>query len=492
MQDEELEELKAKLICCNCVGEAFLSDEIKRDGKRATCSYCGNDRKSYSIDEMAERIDAVFSEHFVRTSDQPDSWEQTMLSDRESDYEWERAGEPVLWAIAGAADIPEDAAQDILSLLEDQYSDFDSQKIGEETEFDSESYYEEKGTDDRQWQESWRDFEKVLRTEARFFSRTAEQHLASVFEDIDKLNATDGRPLVTDAGPGTAYVSLYRARVFQSDHRLERALAQLDSQLGSPPSSDALAGRMNARGISVFYGANDPNVALAEIRPPVGSQVVIGRFDIVRPLRLLDLTALSDVHPAGSVFDPKHASALERAMFLRSLSERITKPIMPDDEAFDYLTTQAIADFLATTFARPLDGIIYPSVQSPGTALNIVLFHKAARVRESDLPKGTEVSVSLGQNGEDGWETDYRIIERTPPPPPKAGVSQHKGHAGPPNLRELIQSPIDWDEMNFDSREPTLSLDIDSVNVHRVESVTFVAPPQKVSHFRWEKRDLDF
>jgi len=33
MQDEDLEELKPKQICYKCVGEAFLSDEIKRDGR---------------------------------------------------------------------------------------------------------------------------------------------------------------------------------------------------------------------------------------------------------------------------------------------------------------------------------------------------------------------------------------------------------------------------------------------------------------------------
>jgi len=237
MQEEDLDELKAKQICYKCVGEAFLSDEIKRDGKRAACIYCGKHRKAYAIGDMTERVESAFSDHFVRTSDQPNSWQQTMLSDRESNYDWERDGEPVLWAIANAAEIPEEAAQDILAILDDQYSDMDSQQIGEETEFSSDSYYEEKGTDDRQWQESWRDFEKALRTEARFFSRTAEQHLASVFEDIATLVAADGRPLVVDAGPGTACVSLYRARVFQSDGKLERALAQLDSQLGSGPGS---------------------------------------------------------------------------------------------------------------------------------------------------------------------------------------------------------------------------------------------------------------
>jgi hypothetical protein len=489
LQEDDLNELKAKRICHDCVGEAYLSAEIARDGEDGDCSYCEENKRSFTIGDMAERIEEAFSSHYVRTPDQPNSWQQTMLSDHESDYDWERDGEPVLWTIAGAAEISQDAAQDILAILEDQYADIDAQRAGEETEFDSDSYYEERGVDVRQWQESWRDFERSLKTEARFFSREAEQHLASVFKGIDMLQTRDGRPLVIDAGPHTVFPSVFRARLFQADSKLEHALTQLDRQLGSPPSADALAGRMNARGISVFYGANDPMVALAEIRPPVGSQVLVGRFDIIRPLRLLDLTALGDVHIAGSIFDPKYAGALERAVFLSSLTGRITRPVMPDDEALDYLATQAIADFLAATFAPALDGIVYPSVQAKKPAFNIVLFHKAARVQPFEHPPGTEISASLGQNGEDGWETEYRIIERTPSPQSLADEAAKK--TWPPGLQTLIQSPIDEDPDRFDPRKPALALNIESVNVHRVANVTFDAPPQCVSYFRWQKRDED-
>jgi hypothetical protein len=204
-----------------------------------------------------------------------------------------------------------------------------------------------------------------------------------------------------NAGPATALSSIYRARVFQSDEKLEEALCWPDSQLGSPPSRLAEAGRMNANGISVFYGANEPRVAIAEVRPPVGSQVAVARFDIIRPLRLLDLTALSAVSEGGSIFDPALAGRLERAMFLRSLSQRMTQPVMPDDEAFDYLPTQVIADFLATENEPAIDGIVFPSVQAAGNALNISLFHKAARVEELTIPAGTEIQASTGHMGED-------------------------------------------------------------------------------------------
>lgn len=345
---DENEEIKAKRICIECVGEVYLSHEIERTGEAGTCSYCGETAQSWTIDELADRIETAFEHHYTRTSDQPDSWLDRLLADKESDYIWYREGTPVLEAIEIAAEIPQEAAVDVLALLEDKHGDFDSAAMGEETEFSSDSYYEEKGPSDQTWQMEWHHFEQSLKSEARFFSRTAAAHLASIFGDIDKLRTTDGRLLVVDAGPHFALDHLYRARVFQSDGRLKEALCRPDLHIGSPPARLATSGRMNARGISVFYGATDASVAIAEVRPPVGSKAAVARFSIIRPLRLLDLTALGDVHDEGSIFDPSLKSRLERVAFLRSLGWRITRPVMPDDQDFDYLATQAIADFLAT------------------------------------------------------------------------------------------------------------------------------------------------
>lgn len=102
---------------------------------------------------------------------------------------------------------------------------------------------------------------------------------------------------------------------------------------------------MNAKGISAFYGATEPHIALAEVRPPVGSQVAIVRFEIVRPLRLLDLNKLEQIQESGSIFDPGYARRLGRMMFLTKLSGRISRPVMPDDQDNEYLATQAVADY---------------------------------------------------------------------------------------------------------------------------------------------------
>ena len=485
---ENVDALKAKRICFTCVGERYLSDEIRTKGKRAKCCYCKKTRRSYGVGEFTERVETAFQQHYVRTSDQPNDWEHMLLRDRESSYEWYRHGEPVIDAIMNAAEIPQTAAEDIQKILADEHEDFDLAAMGEETEFADDSYYEEKGATDQTWQEEWRAFENSLKTEARFFSRTAARQLASIFEGIDELRTRDGRPLVVDAGPETDFHTLYRARVFQSDDRLEVALGRPDQQLGSPPALLAAAGRMNARGISVFYGANDPKTAMAEVRPPVGSQVAVAQFEIIRTLRLLDLTALRDVRVAGSIFDVGLAARLERAQFLRSLSGRITRPVMPDDEPFEYLATQAIADFLATESSVPIDGIVFPSVQVAGDVLNVVLFHKSSRVETLDIPKGTEISARTGQFGEDCWEADYTVIEEVPPASQEAKKEENdKEWAAFDTI-----AAMSWREADAELREATLRIVPDSLKVHRVRRVEFETEEFSVHRHRWEKRELDF
>lgn len=478
---------RAKRICYECVGDTYASNEIAKSGLRRKCSYCCQVARTYSIEDIAARVEKAFEQHFIRTSDQPNWWQQSLLSDRESNYEWERDGEPVVWAIANSAGFSEEVAQDIQVILEDKYYDFDAATMGEETNFSSESYYEQINPNDQRWQDEWRNFEHCLKTEARFFSRNAVCHLESIFRGIDKVSTANGKPTVINAGPHTQLEAIYRARVFQSEEKLKEALCRPDLHLGPPPTAVAVAGRMNARGISVFYGANNPNVAVAEVRPPVGSKVIVAKFVITRPLRLLDLSALGFVTRNGSVFDPGYAERLEHSTFLRSLCKLMTKPVMPDDEALEYLPTQAIADFLATENTPVLDGIIFPSVQADGEGLNVVLFHKAARVEQLKLSDGAEIEAITGYLGEDGWEVDYSVREQV-----LKNESLQDGN-NEPDWSDFKPYKILASEANFtDLRKSSLSLDLNSIRVCVVRSVQYNFEDHVVKRYQYKNADNDF
>lgn len=140
MHSVDSDDLKAKQICHACIGEQYLSDEVRAKGKRAKCSYCEKTRRTFSLDKLAEHVALAFEQHYYRTSDQPNDYEHMLQRDKELSYEWHRHGDDVVYAIQNAAEIPEDAAQDVQSILEEEHSDLDSAAMGEETEFASDSY----------------------------------------------------------------------------------------------------------------------------------------------------------------------------------------------------------------------------------------------------------------------------------------------------------------------------------------------------------------
>jgi RES domain-containing protein len=477
LHPDDIDETKEQLICYQCVGEEYLSNSIEKAGRPAKCSYCGKFAETYTLEAIAECVETAFEHHYYRTSEEPEYWQQRLLADRESSYTWFREGDPVIDAIEAAALIPRKAAIDIQAILDDKYSDFDAAQMGEETPFSSDTYYAERGGSDSKWRDEWRNFEQSLKTEARFFSRTAAGHLAKVFKKIDKLKTTDGRPLVVEAGPDCPIDHLYRGRVFQSDDLLLKALSRPDIELGSPPANFASAGRMNARGISVFYGADEAHVAISEVRPPVGSKVAVARFNIIRRLRLLDLTALPKVYESGSVFDPLFSERLDRADFLRSLGKHITRPIMPNDEAFDYLATQATADFLATENDPILDGIVFPSAQVQN-GRNVVLFHKAAKVEPMAIPIGTDIDAYNNLSTEDGYEVDYRVTETVPPTPEQ--IDDTNSWIAP-----FLSSTTDISEEEL---EITLRIDQKSVTVHHVDWVNYHCTEYAVTRSRHTRR----
>jgi hypothetical protein len=236
---------------------------------------------------------------------------------------------------------------------------------------------------------------------------------------------------------------------------------------------------MNARGISVFYGAMHPRVALAEVRPPAGSEVVVARFDIVRPLRLLNVSALARVREEGSIFDPEYADRLKRATFFRHLSKRMTRLVMPDDEEFEYLPTQFVADFLATRTDVLLDGIIFGSAQASSRRRkggqrsrlrNVVLFNKAARVVAMPIPSGVKLKAELWQACEDGFERDYTVWEKRIDPPRESVGSA------------LLDDAVDrFLASREDQRPDSLRIVFDSIMVHSIRGVRYVSKRNSVT-----------
>jgi hypothetical protein len=472
-------------VCAQCVREPHLSEEIRSSGAQHQCDFCGDVGAAISVEELAGWVETAFETHYFRTTDEPDAFQSAMMRDPEMSYEFDREGEDVLWAIAGAAEASEDIAQEVLDILSERFGDFDSEAMGEECEFDPESRYERRGPNDVELQLDWRGLERSLKAENRFFNKEAEALLTRIFSGIEKARTSKGRAVIRLAGPGKRLAKFYRARVFHAGDKLAAALDQTGQELGPPPSKDAVGGRMNPRGVSLFYGATDADAALAEVRPPVGSRVLIGQFDVVRKLRLLDIDSLRSVYVEGSIFDPGYMGRLELAKFLESLSLRMTMPVTRDDEPAEYLITQVIADYLATNPTLDLDGLLYPSVQRSGRRQNVVLFRRASRVEALDRPEGTEVSVHLEEFNEAGTIPDYSVSE---------AISQPKPPTEEDEFAEFLRiSPfLDPFAEPDDDREPALRLALKTLQVHHVEAIKITTSRFNVRRYRYERHDPKF
>lgn len=456
MCDEDFHET---WICSSCIGEPYLSDLIGRSGELHLCHYCDETRASFSLEAIADLTETAIGQHYVRTADTPSDMEYAWI--KHSDGEWERKGDEITDVIENLLITLFEVAHDVQVLLEDRCSDFNSQVIGEECEFESGSHYIERRDDDTSdLDQMWAQFVNSLKTESRYINSRVIATLDGIFKGIADMQAPDAPPLILPVGPDTSVTSLYRARYSSGHKNLEKILVHPDRELGPPPHRLSGTNRMSARGISVFYGASSPDTAISEIRPPVGCDVVSARFNIIRPLRLLNLPALEHLKPRGSMFDPAFIEKCQQIAFLRTLTDRIAVPVMPGDEDFDYLPTQVVAEYLADPTHLGLDGMLYPSVQQSGKFssdnYNVVLFHKASRVNYLTLPEAENCRVSYGYFTDEGWEMDISVTQFAESSP--HSVSSSASEAG---------------TRSEDSRVPALEIDMHSVTVHDIRRVCF-------------------
>ncbi|HEO1760176.1 TPA: RES family NAD+ phosphorylase [Pseudomonas aeruginosa] len=439
----------SQLVCTDCLTEGYLRDKAA-DNDAGECDYCARELPVMDMEELVELCDAAIQASF-QPIQQPDS----VIHHRyppvgESLYD-------VLERILGAN-------QTLLSDIHEQLLDSwgydgaeDDPYFVEETEASSELTM------------GWRKMEHSLQFESRLANPMVGKILAMVFDGIEDLRSKDNRSAIVEVGQGKQITSFQRGRVFQDDKTMEEALKHPEKHLGPVPRGKGAPGRMNAKGISVFYGATDDHTAIAEVRPPVGSMVVTARFDVIRPLRLLNLHDLASMRPYRelSYFDPVRKSLSERCAFLKALQRQLTRPVMPDWAESGYLITQAIADYLATHDQLNLDGILFPSVQvaqdaSPGQ--NVILFHKASGVERVKAADEAE-HVSLYEPDEDRWIYYPEIWEAEPKSDDEH--SQYLLWVPPP--------------------EPSLRLARDCIVIHKIQSVRFSTEADPVRYVPWSK-----
>jgi hypothetical protein len=162
------------------------------------------------------------------------------------------------------------------------------------------------------------------------------------------------------------------------------------------------------------------------------------------------------------VFDPAFQKQLEKAKFLRHLSDSMSAAVLPRVEDFEYLVTQVVAEYLSGKHG--LDGMVYPSPQSRGETgenTNIVLFHPSARVKETALAPGGRLEASSGWMTDEGYDVDFSIVETVP--------DQVRRNEDEDDILSTMNRDVEpWTD---DFRPESLELDLKSIKVHEVNRV---------------------
>lgn len=203
----------------------------------------------------------------------------------------------------------------------------------------------------------WEDFSRCVKYKNRFFplelnTEVIKRFISFIVREYDKNHY------------------FFRARI-ASD---KKGFCKKDD-IWAPPYGLASAGRVNAAGISRLYLANDEETAICEIRPGIFDYVSVGKFKLLKDIKIVDFSMINEISPFFDFFlDDTELSTLDYAVNIETLekiSEEIAKPMRVSDSKVDYVPVQYLADYILSL--NEYDGISFKSTINK-KGVNILLF----------------------------------------------------------------------------------------------------------------------
>ena len=452
-------------VCHACIDDTVLSKQVEEEGAQTECSYCHTTRAAFTLADLSNRIHQVLEEHFEPL---PEDDVREQLRQGSKDIE------SVIEEVAG----PEQGiAADVREYLLNRLAQTNNVAGGAQNPYNPGILYVEREADTSDLHSAWWGFKEEIRSHARFFGATTVATLDRIFKNLASLRTICGKPVIREIKPGARDSSFWRARIAHSVPEMNSILDLnfLSSQLGPPPSDKATAGRMNAEGIPVFYGALEKETCVSEVRAPVGSFVVLVKFDLLNPIRVLDLEALSNVYSNFSHFDPNYIEKRNLESFLKELVGEMSRPVMPHEEDREYIATQKVSEYLASQVEPRLHGIIFSSAQTGGGGCNVVLFNGACSVEAYEPRPGTGLRAAQipRQPGIPlpGTESSKYLLIRTEPQRATA------------EAQRSVEDPTTVDpETQGNHEDSILKLDQDSVEGLIISRVKYYSKPLNLTH----------
>lgn len=221
----------------------------------------------------------------------------------------------------------------------------------------------------------WHMVRTELKHQNRFFPKTRF--------DLDRIEQLLPHLQITMKDITTDW---HRARIQDKD------AAFSGDEMGAPPKDKATHGRANPAGIPYLYLASNLQTAASEIRPHPGEVACVAAFTVPETLSLVDLRwPRVTVSPFSLSSEDEVAQMRGDIDFLEYFGEELTRPVVPQAAAIDYIPSQYLCEFIKDC---RYDGVLYRS--SVGDGINLALFEpEHAAIGEITSLKVNRVIVEL-------------------------------------------------------------------------------------------------
>ncbi len=230
----------------------------------------------------------------------------------------------------------------------------------------------------------WHSVRAELKHENRFFPKTVYDTDGEIVFDLDRIEQLlpHVQTSVSDLPK-----SWHRARI------QEESAPYKAEKMGAPPKDRATHGRANPAGIPYLYLASDAQTAVSEIRPHPGEVACVAEFSVKDNLSLADLREpRRSVSPFSLSSESEVAKMRGDVSFLEYFGEELTRPVIPQAAAIDYIPSQFLCEFIKNC---GYDGVTYRSSVGPG--INIALFDPtSATIGDIVSLNVNSVTVELG------------------------------------------------------------------------------------------------
>lgn len=361
LDSDEWDRTPDKFVCADMFDDPALAAVVQDNLSARHCSYCGKTAKqpiAAPLDVVMERIWEGIGQHYENAGNGV-GWEGGWVGATTWD-----TYDLIEETVALAENAPRALFDDIVAALPMQ----DWSRIDP---------YGARYGDVMNW--SWEDFTSTIKHVRRYFF---EQHLGPSDRRSEKVSPIDllgsmaerarSYGLFRDLSAGQTF---YRSRGRETRARITDPL-----ELGPPPPERASQSRMSPAGIPMFYGAEDPETAIAETITQPG-RYALARFRTTRPIKVLDLRRA----PWVSIFDSARGDLSEWCRFMGSFIRDFQRPVEHNgSQHYAYAPTQVVTEFLRTEAGRHggLDGVLYRSVRRPAGSC-VVLFAERSDVQPS-------------------------------------------------------------------------------------------------------------